>query len=485
MKKIVSFALCTLCFSLFAQEKYLEVSLKDVKTTSGFITNVHLIKNDASGSLSLFLEEPKTTYGFKYDENLNQTAQLTSKGVKRKYKEIIGQASGEGKVRLIQKNKKGNKFASIVYDFENQKTEEMEYDLDMSDQKYLQSYNHNGICYVFTIFKNTSVINKWTFTLDGAVTSEQISLDEEAERNRLRTFNLYKLIEESQGAKNFYTMNKVENNLPNTLDIATEQNKMFTHDNGFYWTFDENHQYTALLDFQLPDLLPKLNIIRKSVIGDANSSKTNSFIAGSVIAQLVSNSKNMNLVFKDLETKEVLNEYKLSKDEEFTFKNGPILQEGSMYSFGSTRTFEKSSKFLRKISSDKNGVALFKSDNGYRAIIGGVRQQSGGGGFGAMGGAFGGIPIASAGAITMSFNPASFAYGSYGSTSSTRIESLFDIEFQHVEGDLPANVFDDIENLSGNWTKRADNVYLVEDFVLFGNYETNRKLYTLYKFKNK
>lgn len=484
MNKIISAVLCMLCLSSFAQEKYLEVSLDGVKTTSGFINNVHLIKNDETGNLSLFLEEPKTTYGFQYDEDLKQIAQLTSKGVKRKYKEIIGQASAGGKVRLIQKNTKGNKFASILYDFENQQTEEMEYDLDMSDQNYLQSYNRDGICYVFTIFKNTSILNKWTFTLDGEVTSEELTLEDEMKRNKLRSFNLYKLIEEGGGMNSFVHISKVENKLPNTLDIATEQSKMFTHENGFYWTLDENHQYTAILDFQLPDLLPKLTIVRKSVIGDANSVKTNSFISGDILAQIVSNSKNMNLVFKDLETQEVINEYNLSKDEEIAFKNGPILQEGSVYSFGSTRKFEKSSKFLRKIASDKNGIALFRSNNGYRAIIGGIRSQGGGGGFGMMG-AMGGIPMATAGGVVVSFNPASFAYGSYGSTSSTRIESLFDIEFQHIEGELTSNVFDEIEILSGDWLKRADDVYLVEDFVLFGNYDTNKKLYTLYKFENK
>lgn len=481
MNKFILFIALVLSMAAYGQDKYLEISFKDIKTSINYIDKVHLVKNEETGFLSIFAEESKTTYGFHYDENLKQVAQLTSEGLKRKYKEIIGQVYDDNKIRLIQKNNKGTKFASILYDFNAQVTQEIEYDVDMSDQKFIQSYSKGAVCYAFSILKNKNVLRKWLFKLDGSVTHTDISLQEELVHNKFSSTSIYNLLTETQAFNTTLKMVKVENRLPSTLEIATEENKMYEHDNGFYWTLDKSHPYTVLLDFQLPDLEPTITFVEKTKL-DTRLPASNSFIVDNVLAQIVSSSKELKLNFRDIEDMESLKTYNLLKDDEITFKNSPILQEGSVYSFGATRKFEKTSKFLRKIASDKNGIALFKSNNGYRATIGGVRSQGGGGGgFGAIGG----LPVASFGAATMSFNPASFAYGSYGFTGSTRIESLFHDDFEHREGELPNNVFDDIEDLSSKWLKRADDVYLIDDFVLFGNYQTNRKLFTLYKFQNK
>lgn len=478
--KLIIGMICLVSFLTKAQEVYLKVPLEGIKKNDhNRIENVHVIKDDHSKILSLFVEESKITYGFQYDGSLNQIAQLTSDGLKRKYKYIIGQVVENDKVRIIQKNLNSNKFASILYDFKNQKTEETEYDIDLSGQKYLQSYSNGSLSYLFTVFKNKNVIRKWALGVDGNVTFEDINLDPQIEQKELRNF--YALFREDIGLKSMSEFKKIENKLPTSLDISTAKNKMYTYDNGFYWTLDKKNEYTILLDFALPDLKPEIRFIEKPKMADGLRIKSNSYIADNKIGQIMSNNKEMHLVFKDFESLNVINKYSLNKDEEIDFKNGPILQKGSVYSFGATRKLEKASKYLRKISSYRNGISFFKTDNGYKAIIGGVEQPSNGGG-GFIGGPFGGIPIAGAALI---FNPASLAYWSYGSTGSTRIESLFDNKFIHQDGDFPTNVFDEIELLSKKWLKEGDGVYVIDDFALFGNYQASKKTFGLYKFEIK
>lgn len=475
MKKVLLLLVLVCAVTSYGQEEFLKVSLKGIKNNSALINNVHLLENDKSGKLSIFIEEAKTTYGFQYEGN-KQTAQLTSQGLKRKYKEIIGQAQDDGKVRLIQKNTTGTKFASILYDFDNKITEETEYDIDLSDQKFLQSYSHGTACYVFTIVKNSSVLKKWAFKLDGSVTSNAIHLDSKIALSSRPSLDIYNLIQEKEGLKSFVNLVKVENRLPNSLNIAAEKNKMYEHRNGFLWTLDDNSKYTVLLDFQMPDLDPKITFVPKPSLQSDKSVISNSYNVDNILAQIVSDNSEMILQFKDIETFKVIKEYSIDKTDEITFRNTPILQEGATYSFGGTRKMEKTSKFLRKIASDKNGISLVRSQNGYRAIIGGVRPASGGGGFAALG------TLASVGPAFLSFNPASFSYGSYGYTGSTRIESFFNQDFEHQEGELPPNIFDAIEELSGNWSKNADNVYMIDDYVLFGNYQSSIKSFNLFKF---
>lgn len=480
--KLIIVMICLVSFLSKAQEVYLKVPLKGIKKTDYLtIKNVHLIKDAHSEVLSIFIEESKITYGFQYDKDLKQIAQLTSQGLKRKYKEIIGQANHQDKVRIIQKNINSNKFASILYDFKNQKTEESEYDIDLSGQKYLQSYNNGKLSYIFSIFKNTNTLRKWIFDVEGNVTFEDINLDAKIEQKKLKS--LYFLLKEEVGLKAMIEVTKIENRLPNTLEVTTAENKMYAYENGFYLTLDKENEYTVLLNFALPDLHPEISLIEKPTILDNYGTTSNSYIADNKIGQIISNNKEMHLVFKNFNSLNIINEYALKKDDVIDFKNGPILQEGSVYSFGTTRKLEKASKYLRKISSYRNGLSFFNIDKGYKTIIGGVtKPATGGGGFGVP---FGGLPIAGAGAFALSFNPASLAYGSYGATGSTRIESLFDNKFIHQDGEFPSNVLDEIELLSGKWLKEGDDMYIIDDFALFGNYQASKKTFGLYKFEIK
>lgn len=483
MKISIQLFILLLCISSYGQAIFHKVSLTN-KESGTALENVHLVTDEESGDFSVFAEEPKTTYGYLYNSDKELQSQLVSEGLKRKYKEIIGQAVRANKVRLIQKNSKGTKFASILYDFDNNTTQEAEYDLDTGRQVFLQSYSHGANCYVFSILKNSNLIRKWIFNVDGSVTKEDIDLTQELARNKVKSLNVYNLMQESQGFNSSVSMVKIENNLPNTLEIATEQNKMYEYDGGFYWTLDEDEGYTVLFDFRTPELQPNLTFIKKPLpLSQSKDNPTNSYLIEDKIAQIVSNSSMMHIEIKNLSTFNLVQEFKLEKDDPINFKNSPILQEGSVYSFGATRKMEKTSKFLRKIASDKNGLSLFKTKYGYRMTVGGVRTQGGGGG-GMMMPGFGGLPIATVGAVTMSFNPASFAYGSYGATGSTRIESMFDTEFKHIEGELTDNIFDRIDSYTERLKKKADNIFIKDGEVLFGNYDHRAREYTLYSFEN-
>ena len=478
-KLVFIFSFMIITITGYGQDVYHTISVKSKTSTTHPVENTHLVKDKKTNHLYAFVEEVKTTFGYQYNSENVEVSSLVSEGLKRKYKEIIGQAVGDEKVRLIQKNNRGKKFASILYDFKNSTTVEEEYDLDMKNQAFLQSYSHEDACYIFTINKITSTIRKHTLGLDGSHSYKDVDLSAEYTKNKIKPINLYSIMLETKGIKSFLSLHKVENRLPNSLEVATQKNKMYEHDNGFMITMDGNRQRTVLLDFQLPELEPALSLIRTpKPLGNVYIYKSNSFILDTVIAQVVSNYKMMNLEIKNIKTLELIKQYSLEKEDSIPFRNSDILQEGSIYSFGATRKMEKTSKFLRKISTDKNGIVLYKTKQGYRATIGGTRVQPSGGGFSP---GFG-MPIGAIGAMTLSFNPAAFAYGSYNATGSTRIECLFDDDFEHIPGELDENVFDQINAFKEKINKKADNVFYLDGITLFGNYYPRKKEYVLYSF---
>lgn len=480
-KKLLSIVLIvSSTLTTYGQDLFHKISL-DNKTSINTIENAHIIRDKTTNYLYAFMEESKTTYGYLYNIENAEIGRLVSSGLKRKYKEIIGQAITDQKVRLIQKNNRGTKYASILYDFKNNKTIEEEYDLDMKNQAFLQTYSYEDTCYLFTINKTNGTIRKWTLAIDGSHSYLDIDLSEEFKRTKFKANNLYSVMSDSKGFNTSFSVQKVENNVPNSLEVATQKNKMYEQEQGFILTLDYSKHRTVLLEFKGPELQPELKLIPKpKPLNNDITYKSNSFIIDNIIAQIVSNNKMMNIEIKDLNTLEIIKQYTVEKDDPIDFRNSDILQEGSMYSFGATRKMEKTSKFLRKISTDKNGIVLYKTYEGYRAIIGGTRQQSNGGGFAAAG--FGAIPVGSIGAVTVSFNPTAFAYGAYSSTGSTRVECLFNDDFEHIPGELNENVFDQISAFKKDIQKRADNVFYIDGLVLFGNYNPSRKQYNLYSF---
>ena len=117
--------------------------------------------------------------------------------------------------------------------------------------------------------------------------------------------------------------------------------------------------------------------------------------------------------------------------------------------------------------------------------MGGTKELNAGGGAMMMPGFGGAVPVASFGAMSMSFNPTFFAYNSYTSTKSTRIESLFDNNFSHVSGEIEENAFDKIKTFADEQkNKKAENVFKYKNGYLYGNYNSKENVYELTYFED-
>ena len=100
-----SFILCFSFFTTFfySQNPFLQIQL-DSNDELGEIENAYIVKDDSNDKLYTFIEEERKTYGFKYNNRKELESKVISDGLKRKYKEIIGQAVDNEIVLLLQKN---------------------------------------------------------------------------------------------------------------------------------------------------------------------------------------------------------------------------------------------------------------------------------------------------------------------------------------------------------------------------------------------
>ena len=134
------------------------------------------------------------------------------------------------------------------------------------------------------------------------------------------------------------------------------------------------------------------------------------------------------------------------------------------------------------MSSDKNGISVYKNKNKYNITIGGTRPQ--GRGEPLMMPGFSAIPSAGYSVISTSFNPTFYAYGMYSSTGSTRIKCLFDEEFNHIVGEIEDNIFDRIEDYKESIDRfKTESITYIDKKVILGYWNPNQEKYIFMSFE--
>jgi len=143
----------------------------------------------------------------------------------------------------------------------------------------------------------------------------------------------------------------------------------------------------------------------------------------------------LNVQVRDFYSGSLLKEYSAARDDDITFKNTPIIQEGSFYHPGA-RELAKTRQLLRKMVSGNAVLLVTPEDSGRVCLtIGAWQQMQRGGGFGG--------PMMMPGAPVFT-SPGVF----FRSTTvrSSRFKMLVDsASLQYVPGDMPSDIGDRIE----------------------------------------
>ena len=466
LRKISLILLIGFTTTLTSQEKVAQF-VNSLKTTGSNIKDVIPIVNTKNGDFAIFIADAKNVYAYKFNESFKLTEKMTSQEKRRKYKEIIGSSISDDnqnyRVFLSDKNKAN--FISFNFSFQDGTTTSKEFKLKTGD-RFIQTVNSRNKLYLIATSFRTKSMYVYTFDDAGELIRKRVDLSNvQLISWKSEVLPISEFLTGSQSVK------KIKENNPNSIEVVASDIKMYVRDHNIIFTFDESDDFTQVLNVDLTNLKAS-SISFDKPMRDAYKVKTNSYLSGDKFFTLASNKKELTMEILDYETGNILKEYKIHRDKEISFKNTPIIQEGGVYN--GYREMEKTKKFLRKISAGNVGLSVLKRNNQYEITLGGYSLQSTGGGFG-MG--FGG------GSVGVFFNPTMFAYGSYTSSKSTRIECLFDEDFNHLEGKIEDNAFDKMKSYTSPILK-AETVFKYKDFYLKGSYSSVTKGYSLRKFTN-
>ncbi|WP_418500286.1 hypothetical protein [Flagellimonas sp.] len=482
MKRPILLFILLLSQIIISQEKFLEIN-NNFKEGTRKVHTAFPVVDEATGNFAIFLDDDNNIYGFLYSAALDLIGEFASEGLPKKYEQIIGYSVNGKEIRLFLKDRKDKTFGSILFNFENKSTEETLYDFKLKNEVYVGGYSDASKFHLVTINKESSILNFYVFEEGSEYTKQSLDLSKESfYDNQGAVQHLYTIMstggsETRFGNFNSFKIDKIDSHSPNSIETTSEILKMYPEKHGFKLTID-TQTLTYIIDVSTEELNYTLSTIEKPSIS-APMVNSNSFILDDKIYLISSSDEEMVFSIKSLETGKELKNLQVKKDEEIIFKNTPIIQEGGTYK--DYREMEKSSKFLRRLSKEDIGVAVVKSNNDYVITMGSKKEMVRGGAPMMMPGF--GMPMGAIGGFTVTFNPTFYAYGSYNSTKATRIECLFDQDFNHKSGDIPKNVFDIITESADTFPKKdAETVFKLNDSYIWGVYNKKLNQYTLFKF---
>ena len=460
--KIIFFLFISFIGLINAQHKTLVL---DIPYESSKLEEKHStsITNSETHQTLLFIEDYKKFHTYLLDTNLNIQDSLMIPEISKKFKVLKGYTIDNNVYRVLLSNEKSTKFLSVTIDYDNKKWNAKPLELKLKNESIIQSISHNNLLYLITVTKRTSNVNFYKFEKDLSYTKftkDFKNLEYKSPSGFPYTaFEIFR--KGSPPFKTIIDIPKIEGDLPQSLETTSKPTKLYIEKDKFIFSFDGNRYYTHLffIDANTLDVTEKK--IGKPNIETTGIIKHNSFVMDGNIFLLSTTSKEFKFSIKNIETTNSLKEIHLFKKDSILFKNGSVYYEGIDF-FGSKREHEteKTSKFLRKITSSKVGVSIYKQNGFHKISIGGIKEvkSSGGGMMMAMPGmAMPGVSIGGGVSVGLSFNPTYMAYNSYSNTKSTYIECLFDDNFTHQKMKIPDNAFDKIKNFEEEITDRTKN----------------------------
>lgn len=496
MKKnaILSFVTtCTGCFG-FSQEILWEVENPFKKSSFPQVKESFQVVNSKTNEISLFLIYEENVYACLLNEQYNLSKTMVSQKLPPKYKVLLGSSiSKDGLYHLFMANENHKKFGVISFSYDEKESKIKELELDLKNQKFIQTVSYNDNFYIITTYKNESGLNIYLFDEELNYTSKKIDLSRKKFTGAMgETKYLYDLLTTEQVFSKNIDIEKIDDATPNSIESTSAKTKMYVKEGRVIFTFDVNKDYTQILTISLDDFTATTKVFNKTNSDsdkrtDPDIQKSNTFIADDKLYMIGGSPKKMIFTINDYETGNLLKKYEVLKEGAITFKNTPIIQEGGVYD--KYRELERTAQFLRKITTADIGVAVYKKNDGYTITLGGKSEiKNGGGMMMPMGfGAVPGIPIATVGSATIFFNPTYFAYNGYTNTKSTYVNCLFDSNFEHIEGEVEKNAFDKVKEFSElpeNKNIKAETLFKYKDYFIFGYYIHKTKKYSLVKFQD-
>jgi len=472
-KLLVVFAVLVSTVS-FSQEE-LKTFKNYLKTSFANIRGIVPIINEKNDDISFFFIDSKNIYGYLLNDNFKIKNQLISDKKSRKFKKLIGYSISENdKYRIYLTDKKNEAFVSIEFSYKDKNSTLSKISIDLKNEKFIQTVAYNNKFYLVTITKRSSIINIYSFDEKANYIRHELDFSDNKFILKNHISTLYELFRSSSNEDRSINVLKIKEDTPNSIEMTSANIKQYIRGSKLVFSFDINQKLTQILSINLDTYSKNVRHFEKPYFAEKQIFiKTNSYLSGDYIYQLSALDYKFMFTVKDFDTGNLIKSYSATREDSIFFKNSPIIQFGGSYK--KFRELDKTKQFLRKMSSSKVGVSVYRyRDSIYQISLGGRhKSESLAPMMFFMG--FANLPLATLGSGSFSFsiffNPTSIAYNTYANTKSTYIKGLFNNNFEHIKGEIEKNAFDKIKDFKKkNKNQDEDVIFKYKNYYILGVY---------------
>lgn len=496
-RKILIYTLLIFTINLFSQDLLFE---NDITLKSGFTDKRESfpIVNDNKNEIVLFLLDNQEINCLLFNKKYELLENYVTNRPESNFTTLLGYSADSLFYHIFFTNKKKNIFYTKSVNIADKKAEEKQLSIKLKNEKFLETISYKDKFYLITIKKYSSVMKIYEFS--GNSISNNKEFDFTAVRfsnpGNLTLFDILK-----QGNSNL-EITKIDNTNPNSLDLTTKKKKLYYYDNKIYLTFDNNLENTKIITIDLATYKSSFKYYSPVIVDCDNriNVTSNSYLFKDKLFQIKGCKEELGFQVKNVSNDSVLKDYRVKDDEEITYKNTPLMQEGgtTIFTQGLEREIGKTKQILRKISASDIGISVYPSQDEIELTIGGILETNNSG-VPVMPMAMPGTTISTPhGTITTPtryyynghiyhYNPVMYSYNKYTHTRTVYFKTLMDNKnFNHLEGNIMDNPFDkikDFEDAIDDQIKSA-TIFKVDNYYVFGYYDSTKEKYCLRKFSN-
>lgn len=359
-------------FQILAQELLFErvvnLSFKGKKAWQTF--HHHNFNNNQHG---IFFVKGDQIKSYFLDSTFHFLSRKSVKTDLGKYKRPLGVNATDMIYDLVFANKKNQSTLQVIsFNALDSSIKVEVVPTKLGRHKLIGTFMYKNNLFLFSIIKNSSIL---VLTHQNA-NKEWVSREIDFSENTFFEGNFGKLYTALFTNTNKFKVDKMESEIPASLELVSSPNKWYVIGNKVYLTVDNNVYYTQVLSISLDDDTKEYKKITfPGLAYHPDFLMANSFLIENTIFQVKSCKDSLMLVGTDIQTSEVLlNESLVRKKEMPPFK---LTVYSNKFHIPTLKRKNNASLFLRKsIRSTNIGVSVFDCGNESQVLVGCYKHKS-------------------------------------------------------------------------------------------------------------
>ncbi|MBC3845605.1 hypothetical protein H8K90_04390 [Winogradskyella echinorum] len=463
--------ICSFSQPLFAQSEWFSINTNERSAERNF-QQVFQIVNEEANEFVTFFQYSNFFVAYLHNTEGELLNTFSAKALPKYKNNYIGASINGGAYTMFFQNDYGNRFSALTIDFSTSGfVFENKIDILSNIESVIGTFEYKAHIYILTSVKRSSILklHKLNNHKDYTVETYDFS-NEKIVSPRGFDISLNHLLDSGYDR---HKASLIENNEPGSLEESSKKNKLFLDNNKLILTNDFYNTSTSYISINLENGNSELiDFPKPSFDKKDRGSESNSFVLDNHLFSLYVTKEKLDFSIYDIDSKSILKSLTVTENDSITFKNSPIILERG--EFDNYRELDKTKQFLRKVSNSNAGLFIYKQENKFIITLGCSETKESSSQFTFVGGFFGGLAF---GITTAILTP---SYYSYTRTKSTRIECLFDNEFNSINGTIPDNSFDRIKTYIDELNDiklRFKSIFKIDGKYILGYFDKEKGFY--------